>query len=242
MRHQVVVERLHGEQVFVANQAVGVARECGAQAARVHQRNLAPRRRWWLPAAHRPPAGRSAFRRPGSRRATGARTIAPDDALGQRRGQLFVLLDQLRLHRVLGEAVGAHDQVVRARLAHVAAGRVEHEIDLGHQRAVLVGAGHQAAVDAADVGTVGVAADDKIDRRDRAARRCARSDPRCPGTRCSRRSGRPPSWISTTMASMPWRLQLGHQRVDRWRLVAKLQTGHAGGHDDAAACPSTSGR
>src|SRR6185437_12756972 len=70
---------------------------------------------------------------------------------------------QRGLAGVPGGDAGADDEIVGFGADNVARGAVELDVDGGDDGAVFVGAGDQPAVDLADIGLMGVAADHDVD-------------------------------------------------------------------------------
>ena len=229
-RDQVVVERLHREQVFVAHLAVGRHRQLGADAAGVHEGDLRTGvfRRCQLRVGNHlaqrafPGAVGLARQRAGN---------APNHTPGQRHGELFVLFDQRRLVRVFGEA-GADDDVFGVGAGHVACLRVQHQVDRRHDGAVLVAAGDQPAFDAAVVGAVRVAADDEVHRLVEPLHDVddGPADARAVVVVARRHTAFMDQHDDGLDAL---RLQLGHQFIHGVGFVAKFKARHARWHHDA---------
>ena len=164
--HQLIPERLTGEDIGVAHRPLRLFRNVGADAAGIGEGDhrsaiLVGTGRGQLRVgddiAERALAGvvgraRQRFR-DRSRR-----------AVGDRRGNLVVGQDQRGLLRIPGIGGGAHDDIVSPGTDDVARDGIELQIDRGDDGAVLVATGDEPSVDLADIGLMGVAADHHVDR------------------------------------------------------------------------------
>ena len=227
-RHQLIAERLAGEQIGVGHRAILLPRNIGAHAAGIGEGD------------HRAAVCRGAGR--------GELGVGDDIAeralagivgharqrfrhrarrtVGDRRGNPVVGFKQRGLFGVLGKRCGADDVVVGLGADDVARDGIELEVDRGDERAVFVAAGDKPSVDLADIGLMGVAGDHHIDR---AIEFFDDVDDRARDARALIIvAGRRAAFVDQHHDGLDAaRLQFGHQRIHRLGLVAEFETGRA---------------